>query len=446
MEPNAKQKLFFKAKTKYIGYGGSRGGGKSWAVREKCILLAKRYTNLRILLLRRTLPELEANHLMPLQIQLKGQALYRATKKIFLFNNGSFIKLGYCKAEKDALQYQGHEYDVICFEEATLFTQQQLVFISTCLRNVRTDFSPRIYYTCNPGGPGHSYIKRLFIEKDFTPTENPEEYTFIPASIYDNTVLMERDPTYISVLNNLPEELRRAHRDGDWDALSGQYFSEFRRQYHVIEPFSIPPEWDRYVTLDYGLDMTASYWIAVDFNSNCYVYKELYEKDLIISNAAERMLYMSKGENIKYYYMPPDLKAKNKDTGKSALTIFLENGIVGVITKNSRVAGWLAMKEMLKLDKNNVPRLRFFSNCKYAIRNIPSVQRSDRDPNDIAKIPHDITHAPDAIRYFCSTFISSPAVEKAEITGTYAYGELLMKGYSDAQIRKLANKGNIKIL
>lgn len=445
---NKKQVLFFKSRTKYTAYGGARGGGKSWAARVKAVLLCCRYKNLRVLLLRRTFPELEANHIMPLQIMLKGVATYVVSKKKFIFPNGSYIQLGYCKNEHDAIQYQGSECDVIFFEEATLFLESQITFITTCLRTTRTDFIPRIYYTCNPGGPSHHYIKRLFIDKIYEGAENPDEYTFIPASVFDNEVLMENDPTYITVLDNLPEEIRKAHRDGDWDALSGQYFREFRRNTHIMEPFTIPEGWTRYVTLDYGLDMTAAYWIAVDYEGYCYCYRELYEKDLIVSNAAAKIRELSKGENIKYFYMPPDIRARKQDTGKSGLQLFAENGIIGIITSNEREHGWLCVKELLKpWGSQQVPRLRFFNNCTNVIKHLPMVQRDTKNPNDISKEPHDLTHAPDAIRYFSSTWIKKSEHEiDLSLTGTYYIGELLMKGYSKATIKRMVNSGKISVI
>jgi phage terminase large subunit len=444
---NPKQERFLLAQTKYIAYGGSRGGGKSWVVRKKANLLCCRYSNFRVLLLRRTFSELEKNHIRPLRIELKRIAHYKEAKKIFQYPNGSYIELGYCKNEADVYQYQGAEYDVIFLEEATLFTEAQLIFIITCLRTTRLDFSPRVYYTCNPGGVGHYYVKRLFIDKEYEGNEDPDDYTFIPASIYDNKVLMKNDPTYIKVLDNLPEELRRAHRDGDWDALVGTYFKEFRRATHVIEPFNIPKEWRRYVTIDYGLDCLAAYWIAVDYEGYCYVYREVWEKNLIVSQAANLILHHSKGERIENYYMPPDMKVRHKDTGRTTLQLFLEYGIVGVIAKNDRLDGWLCMKEMLRsYGKSGCIRLRFFNTCTKVIKHIPQLQRSDKDPRDVAEEPHEITHGPDAIRYFSSTWITVPVVEQDEIKGTYFLAELRMKGYSMAKIRELERKGNIVVI
>lgn len=149
--PNPKQAAFFLSSARHTAYGGARGGGKSWAMRRKFVLLAFRYEGLQLLLLRRTLPELTENHVRPLLQELNGVARYNQSQRCFLFPNGSRIKLGYCDLEKDVYQYQGQEYDVIGLEEATHFTESQMQFLTTCNRSVRRDFSPRMYYTCNPG-------------------------------------------------------------------------------------------------------------------------------------------------------------------------------------------------------------------------------------------------------------------------------------------------------
>ena len=194
LTPNPRQLDFFRARARHIAYGGARGGGKSWAMRAKFILLAARYNGLRLLLLRRTLPELRENHIIPLLQLLAGVALYKDAEKVFIFPNGSRLKLGYCDHENDVYQYQGQEYDVIGLEEATHFTEPQMRFLTTCNRSVRKDFTPRMYYTCNPGNVGHAWVKRLFIDRQYDAGERPEDYAFIPARIYDNYVLMQADP------------------------------------------------------------------------------------------------------------------------------------------------------------------------------------------------------------------------------------------------------------
>ena len=125
IKPYTKQEQFFLADTRYIAYGGARGGGKSWAARTKAMLLALGNDGLQILLVRRTLTELRENHIIPLAIMLEGIAKYSSQNKEFIFPNGSRIVLGYCKIEMDVLQYQGQAYDVIFLEEATHFSEFQ---------------------------------------------------------------------------------------------------------------------------------------------------------------------------------------------------------------------------------------------------------------------------------------------------------------------------------
>ncbi|MFR0912623.1 MAG: hypothetical protein ACLSF6_07750 [Evtepia gabavorous] len=148
----------------------------------------------------------------------------------------------------------------------------------------------RVYLTCNPGGVGHAWVKRLFLDRQFRAGEDPADYCFIPATVDDNRDLMEANPDYVKQLELLPEDKRRAHRYGDWDALAGAYFSEFDREVHVCAPFLLPPGWARYRAFDYGLDMLACLWVAVEPGGRCYVYREWFEKDLVVSQAARRML------------------------------------------------------------------------------------------------------------------------------------------------------------
>ena len=108
--PNDKQKQFFESRTRYTAYGGARGGGKSWAMRMKMVMLALGCDGIQILLLRRTLGELRENHLFPLLSLLEGVAKYASTEKEFRFPNGSRIRLGYCDSENDVLQFQGQAY------------------------------------------------------------------------------------------------------------------------------------------------------------------------------------------------------------------------------------------------------------------------------------------------------------------------------------------------
>ena len=404
LPPNPKQQQFFKSRVKHTAYGGAKAGGKSWAMRTKFMMLAMRYPGLRLLLLRRTLKELRENHIEPMRKVLWGVAKFNKSEMVFTFPNGSRIVCGYCDSESDVSRYQGHEYDVIGFEEATLFTEQQHEDLVLCLRSTRTDFIPRIYYTCNPGGVGHEWVKRLFIDRNFKETENPDEYLFIPAQVYDNYVIMDRQPDYVKMLENLPEDKKKALLYGDWDAYDGRFFTEFSRRTHVVKPFKIPDHWQRYRAFDYGLDALACYWAAFDELGNCYVYKELYESNLIISKAAAAIIDRTTEEdNVICTFAPADMWARNRATGKYQAEMFGEYGVPLTPVRNSREAGWQNVLDWMQPVPDGTgelkPRLFIFENCKELIRCIPLLQHDDKNPNDVATEPHDITHAPDALRY-----------------------------------------------
>ena len=409
--PQPKQELFFAARARYVCYGGARGGGKSWCVQHKAVLMAARYAGIRILILRRTLVELRENHIRPLRRLLRGAAEYRAAERTFEFPNGSLIAFGYCDSEGDADQYQGQEYDAIFLDEATHFTEYQYAALTAALRGAN-DFPKRMYLTCNPGGVGHAWVKRLFVDRDFRGSERPEDYVFIRAKATDNRILMEKDPGYLRMLDNLPHGLREAWRDGDWDVFLGQYFTEWNREAHVVAPFQ-PPEWWRwYVSLDYGLDMLAALLIGVDANGEAYVAGEVYEgRDLgdghvglIVSEAAEAVKTLAAGRDVTYL-APPDLWNARQETGKSVADIFAEHGVYLTKTSNDRIDGWMAVKEWLKPrmceDGVGRPRLRFFESCRNIIRTLPLLQYDEKKPNDVRNEPHELTHAPDALRGFC---------------------------------------------
>ena len=427
-KPNTKQIAFFKARTRFVAYGGARGGGKSWAVRKKSAGLALSYNGISILILRRTFPELRENHILPMTADLAGIARYRDADKSFTFPGGSRIVFGYCSSESDVLQYQGQEYDVIFMDEATQFTEFQFTTLTACLRGAN-DFPKRFYLTCNPGGVGHTWVKRLFIDKQYKTSERPEDYLFIAANVYDNHALMEHDPDYVRMLENLPEEQRKAWLLGQWDIFEGQYFAEFDRNVHVCRPHGIPAHWRRYVTLDYGMDMLAALWVAVDEQGRAVVYRELYEgrdngkgengQGHIISAAARRLLEVNGGDEVQAWLAPPDLWNRRQDTGKSAAELFLENGVPLTKTGNSRVAGWLAVREFLALRPDEQggtsPGLRIFDTCANLIRTLPALRHDERKPEDAAVTPHELTHAPDALRGFCTYWSTAAHAPEAAV-------------------------------
>lgn len=412
--PNAKQVQFLKAVARYVAYGGSRGGGKSWAIRIKVALLALFWQGIKILILRRTYPDLMKNHIEPLRDLLEPLGAKYNDKTKTLRIGKSQIIFGYCDNDNDLRRYQGNEYDVICIDEATQFKWEWFDALKACVRGVN-NFPKHIFLTCNPGDIGHAWVKRLFIDRDFLPGENPDDYDFVAATVYDNIALMENDPEYVRNLESLSDALRDAWLYGKWDSFVGQYFTEWRAHIHVAEPFEIPAGWRRYFAMDYGLDMLAGYCIALDPQGRAFVYREVYKPNLIISDAAREIKELCAGQNIFQYFAPPDMWNRRQDTGKSVAEIFGENGIYLTKVQNQRVDGWLHMKEWMKVREDGGQQysmLTFFRTCPNVIRSIPLLQFDDKHPSDAATEPHEITHAPDAIRYFCAGRpMSAPVIE-----------------------------------
>ena len=421
---NERQKLFFMARRRFIGYGGARGGGKTWSVRMKAMLLASRYAGIKILIVRRSFQELRDNHILPLQMELRDIARWKEQEKRFIFPNGSYIRFGYCSAERDVLQYQGQEYDIIFIDEATQLTEFQFQTFKGCLRGV-SGYPKRMYLTCNPGGVGHAWVKRLFIDRLYHGDERADDYEFIQAKVTDNPVLMEKDPEYIRMLESLPYELREAWLNGSWDVFAGQYFSEWDRDVHVVAPFEPPAWWRRYVTIDYGLDMLAAYLIAVDEHDMAYVIREVYQgrdlgenaRGLIVSEAAQAVLDMVGGDKVTAYLAPPDLWAARQETGRSVADIFAEHGIALTKTSNDRLDGWMAMHERLHVFEDErglrVAKLRIFPLCTNLIRTLPQLRYDDKRVNDVATEPHELTHAADAIRGFCVYWVRAAHIQEA---------------------------------
>ena len=405
-------------------------------MRRKFVLLALNYNGLRLLLLRRTLPELRENHILPLQQELYKFARYNGEEKAFTFPNGSRIKLGYCDSEADVYQFQGQEYDVIGLEEATHFTESQKDFLTTCNRSTRTDFKPRMYYSCNPGNVGHQWVKRLFIDRNYRNKERAEDYTFVPAKVWDNTVLMESNPEYVEALENLPEELRKAHLDGNWDVFAGQYYPEFNREIHVIEPFDLPDYWTRYRSLDYGLDKTACYWYATDDNGRVFCYRELHESNLNLTQAATKILELTpENEKIKYTVASVDLWNRRSDTGLSGFEVMYKAGLKDLMkADNDRINGWRAVREYLTpyIDEFGEPNanLKIFRTCTYMIMNLPLLQHDEKKVEDAADTPHEITHAPESLRYFIKSrprLSIIPIKEPEPGTHNYAFKKFMEK-------------------
>ena len=214
--------------------------------------------------------------------------------------------------------------------------------------------------------------------------------------------------------------------------LAGQYFGEFDRSVHIVEPFVIPEHWKKYRAIDYGLDCLACVWVAVDELGNYYVYREYGEPDRIISDGARDILELSQGEYIEYTVAPSDIWARSQESAKSKADIFRENGLPLIKGNNNRETGWLALKDLMKVhdidDGKRESRLKIFSSCVQLIEYLPSLQRDAKKPTDCMTEPHHITHLPDALRYFAVQYVYPSAPPKPEKTELDKYKERVLSG------------------
>ena len=446
-----KQYKFLSASQKHVGFGGARGGGKSWSVRTKAKILAVSYKGIKILIVRRTYPELVNNHINQLCEELHGLARYNKSEKIFTFPNGSSIKFGYCNNDKDLDQYQGAEYDVVFLDEATQLQEMWIKKITACVRGVN-DFPKRIYYTCNPGGASHGYFKRLFIDKQYEGAEVPDDYCFIQALVTDNKALMESQPDYIKQLEALPPKLREAWLYGRWDIFEGQFFEDFRptpdielcakagitleealaqrRFTHVIEPFDLNKGecrgWKIMRSYDFGYNKPFSlgYW-AVDYDGVLYRIMEMYgctqtPDEGVKWSPDEQFRRIREFENEhpwlknrKIVDSIADPAIWDASRGESIAETAERYGIYFSPGDHERIPGWMQVHYRFQFDENGYPRMYVFNNCKAFIRTIPLMMYSETHPEDIDTKLED--HCPDEVRYMCMSRPVTPIVpEKRE--------------------------------
>ena len=427
--PNPKQRLFLLDRHRYVAFGGARGGGKSWAVRAKAVLLAAGCPGIKIMIVRRTYPELRANHINPLKTLLGDCAEYKESTKEFTFPNGSVILFRHCENASAVDKYQGTEVDVLFLDEATQLTEEEYDRFKTCVRGVN-DFPKRVYLTCNPGGVGHSYVKRLFVDRAFRENENPADYSFIRSLVTDNVALMENDPEYVRQLQALPPKLRKAWLDGDWNIFEGQFFEEFRdvpehygdRLYtHVIAPFEIPPEWKIVRSFDFGFARPFSCdWWAVDFEGRAYLILQLYgctdtpnegvkwHPDRIFSEI-RRMETEHRWLKGKCIDGVADPSIWDASRGEAIIEAADRHFVYFAKGDNKRLPGWMQCHYRLAFDETGRPMVYFFNTCKAAIRTLPLLQYDALDPEDLNTAQED--HFADSFRYFCMSRPITPSVK-----------------------------------
>lgn len=415
----------------YRLFGGAAGPGKSTAVLyEAAAQVMEHSVPVQGLLLRRTYPELEST--------LIAKALAEFPRKLWKYNSqkktltymptGGKIVFGYCQNEKDVYRYLSTEYDFIGIDELTTFTEFQFLMLISRLRTVKTGVYPNFFGATNPGSVGHAWVKRWWIDRSNYPDGfDPAEFEYISATVYDNPILLERDPEYIKRLEALPPTQKKAYLYGDWNIFQGQFFSEWVESIHVIDPFVPPADWKRFTSLDYGSrNPLSNHWWAINPTPEIppldrpelkgvkfVVYKEYYypfpdpqsgemappKKD---SDQAKALAALSAGEELMYRVGDPSMWAK-KDTKEDIAHTFQNNGWAMTPANNDRKSGWARVRELLKFQEasngheGTPPLVKITRNCYHLIRTLPALIHDDKNIEDIADGQED--HAPDDFRY-----------------------------------------------
>jgi len=462
--PQPRQKLFMQRPEHEALYGGAAGGGKS----DCAIAEALRQVHIphyRGLILRKTYPQLSEMVDRSREIYLPSfpDAKYNEQKHSWTFPSGAKIYFGAMQHTKDRTNYQGKRYDFIDFDELTHFTWEEYSYLFS--RNRPNGPGTRCYIRAqaNPGGIGHGWVKERFISpappmtpiyedvKIIFPDGKSEirrqSRVFVPSSIFDNKILMENDPDYITRLASLPENEKRALLYGDWDSFSGQVFTEWRnnpdgyatrKNTHVINPFKIPSSWKIYRGFDFGYSRPFSVgWYAVDHDGRLYRIRELYgctgtPNEGVRWEPAEiaRQIKRIENEDInlkgKYVYGIADPSIFDESRGESVAVMMERQGIFFEKADNTRVAGKMQMHNRLAFDENGIPMLYIFSTCKHFIRTIPSLVYSQVDVEDIDTTQED--HIYDEVRYISMANPINPPKKESPVK---IYNPLEVDGYGE---------------
>jgi len=446
-----------------ILYGGARGPGKTEA--GLAFMVEPEYINNRYykgLVVRVNYDDLKdwidraRLFYEPLGVRVSGNPV------VFRFPSGALIRTGHLKDENAYQKYLGHEHQKINFEELTLCPTELLYLqLLSTLRSTQSELIPQLFATTNPGGPGHAWVKRRFVDvadcKTFT-DEVGNTRIFIPGHVYDNPILTENDPAYVKFLESIPDEnLKKAWLEGSWDVFFGQFFDKWNANLHVIPEEKLPPNCTLFIAIDYGYSAACSaLWGAVYPDGKLVIYREYLEYKKPPSIAAQEIKYLCGDETYNRILADPNMWAKHNEgigkynemsTMESPADIFEKFGIYLAKANNSRAQGWMRVKDLMYYDKNRIPRLYIMENCENLIKNIPGAIYSETQTDDInqSKGPGYHQDDLDALRYMVmhiyGGFESVPTSKQVKFDA-YNPWEREDKEMWDAILREEANAIN----
>jgi len=428
--PFDRQADFHESQGKYRLFGGAAGPGKTKALLWDAIIQAFRYPGCDTLLLRRTYPELESSLLAYFRrdVPRTFYKSYNESKHVVTWTNGSTTRFGYCRNENDVYQYQGAEFLFIGLDELTHFTLRQWQFLTSRSRCPIPGSFARMAGATNPGNIGHAWVKALWVDQVPPPGfERPElydaaDYDFIRAKLDDNPIYAN-DAEYRRTLEALPEHLRRAFLDGDWNVFAGQYFDVFDVGRHTARPeeLRLEPWWPRWISIDWGFQHpSAVYWHCAvptpvtrdsclvtgekrpnqspgtNHQSRIITYREFVQAGLSPRMLAQGIAERSGRERISEVFLSPDAFAHR--TAEASIAeqlgdVLVANGLPRpCAADDDRIGGWQLMYQLLESDSWLITE-----NCAKLIEGLPQLVRDTNRVEDIRKMDGD--DAADAARY-----------------------------------------------
>jgi phage terminase large subunit len=401
-----------------IGFGGARGGGKShWLVAQLGADDCQRLAGLKCLLLRKSAKSNREN------FQDLRQRVYRhlpheysESRGVLIFENNSRIIIGHFQHEKDIDDYLGLEYDVIGIEEATTLTARKYQDISTCCRTSKK-WRPRIYSTTNPGGIGHAWYRKEFILP--YQSNSQTDTRFIPARLMDNPFI---NPGYRREMERLTGWKKRAWLHGEWDISSGQFFTTFRHDLHVISQFDESRATEWFAALDYGFThYTVVLLGCKDGDGNIFIVDEHAERNWLPDRHAAAIHAMLKRHQIvltnnnRYsrqlarFVAGTDMFSKQHD-GATRASQYARLGIYLRPAAMDRVNGWAEVLRLLGDPDHGIPaRLFIHKRCGRLIDCLPNLVHDPNHPEDVLKSDPDDEDgsggddSADALRYLVAT-------------------------------------------
>jgi hypothetical protein len=444
-EPFAKQVRYHQSVAPYPLYGGSKGCGKSKALRFDCFGPCLIVPKMKCLILRRMKKEMQRSHLrfVPEEAQALG-AIFKPNEigagVVHFPATKSLVEFGHCTHEQDIEQYLSAEYDRIEIDEIVTFTQDMYLSISTCARTTIPGLDPRVGGGTNPTtGKKHigAWAKRRWITKDVTLDEDeeydPDDYEYVPALPSDNPYLNQEK--YQRQLNRLPPSLRGAYRDGDWDASEDGFFSEFRkkdrpddedgrpRKAHVVEFPWFTSAMPRHCGIDWGYmtDEGVCLWAVYADDGHLYIEDEFVfngkhrdRKIALLISQEIAAINRARGITVAKAFCDPKMnEVEGNESVETIMDTFKKRGRLPCVEGvRSREVGWERLRAWLGNHPDGTPFLKVHPRCKYLIRTFGEVSVDEHKDRDLDTDGPD--HALDALRFLAASRVAP--VEDRRIT------------------------------